>query len=46
MQLLKEEIKKRTSSNLENTCEASFARRVNPQIIIPPALVNLEDQES
>lgn len=30
MQLLKEEIKKRTTSNLKTTFEAYFARRVDP----------------
>lgn len=42
MQLLKEEIKKRTSSHLETTFEVSSNRRVNPQAILQLAPSNPE----
>ena len=44
MQLLKGEIKKRTSSQLEITSEASSSRRVGPQFIPQPTPINLEGQ--
>lgn len=42
MQLLKEEIKKCTPSFLETTSKESSARRVDPQVTIQPAPMNLE----
>lgn len=42
MQLLKEEYKKRPPIIPNTTSEASSARRVDPQVMIPPIQLNAE----